>query len=130
MHTASTLTLIAIGLATSAAFSTPASAQDSASMCQIVGNWAGWGQNGNGSFDIASGRTCMIGASTFGHFEGSKIAKRPEHGTVKQLSVSSWQYTAKAGYSGADTFIIEGSGHDPSQPAGQRSQITLNVNVR
>jgi len=130
MHTASTLTLIAVGLATSAAFIAPASAQEGAATCQIIGNWAGWGQNGTGTFDIASGRTCTIAPSTFGKFEGSKIAKRPEHGTVKQLGLSSWQYTAKAGYTGADTFVIEGSGRDPGQKAGQRSLVTLNVNVR
>jgi len=130
MRAVKIFTLIAVGLATGGAFIAEASAQEGASACQVIGNWSGWGQNGSGTFDIASGRTCTISPSTFGKFEGSKIAKQPEHGTVKQLSLSSWQYTAKSGYTGADTFTIEGTGHDPAQPAGQVSQVTLNVNVR
>jgi hypothetical protein len=129
MRTVRTLALVAVGLAASVAFLGTASAEDP-SMCQVIGNWAGWGQNGSGTFDIGSGKSCLISGSTFGHFEGSKIAKKPQHGTVKQLSLSSWQYTAKSGFTGADSFVIEGSGHDPSQPAGQRSQITLNITVR
>ena len=99
--------------------------------CRILGNWSGWGQNGTGTFDVGpGGRSCTIGATTFGHFEGSRVAKKPQHGTVKQLSLSSWQYTAKPGFTGSDSFVLEGTGHDPSQPTGQRSLVTMNVNVR
>lgn len=124
-----TLTLVAAGAAAGLAFYAPANAQG-VPECRVLGSWAGWGQNGTGSFDVGQGGSCTIGATTFGHFEGSKIAKKPEHGTVKQLSISSWQYTAKPGFTGTDTFVLEGTGHDPSQPAGQRSQVTMNVNVR
>ena|SRR4051794_30821278 len=130
MRVLRTLSLVAAGTVASIAFLGAAYAQGSPSMCQVIGNWAGWGQNGSGSFDVSSGKACLISASTFGNFEGSKITKRPQHGTVRQLSISSWQYTAKSGYTGADAFVIEGTGRDPSQQTGQRSQITLNVNVR
>jgi len=130
MRVIKTLTLVAVSAAASVALISTAPAQDTPSMCQVMGNWAGWGQNGTGSFDVGSGRSCLIGASTFGNFEGSKIAKKPAHGTVKQLSVSSWQYTSKPGFTGADTFVIEGTGRNPSQAAGQRSQITMTANVR
>jgi hypothetical protein len=98
--------------------------------CHILGNWSGWGKNGAGTFDVRSGQSCTIGATTFGHFEGSKIAMAPQHGKVTQLNVSSWQYTAEPGYAGADSFVLEGTGHDPSQAPGQVSQVTMTVNVK
>ena len=123
-----TITSIAIGVAGGLALFAPARAQES--QCQIIGTWAGWGQNATGSFDIGSGQSCTIGATTLGHFEGSKVAKRPRHGTVKQLSLSNWQYTSKARYKGTDSFVLSGTGHEPWQPPGQHSSVTLNVNVR
>jgi len=120
------VTLVAIVAAASLAVSGAARAD----MCQINGNWAGWGQHGTGSFDISSGQSCLIGVSTFGYLQDTKILKRPQHGTVKQLSLSSFEYKAKPGYTGTDTFVLSGTGHDPSAPAGQRSDVTLNVNVR
>jgi hypothetical protein len=127
MRNSKTLTLVAIGATAALVFLAPARAQ--VSECRILGNWAGWGQNGTGTFDVNPGGSCTIGATTFGHFEGSRVAKKPQHGTVKQLSVSSWQYTAKPGFTGTDSFVLEGTGHDPSQPPGQRSLVTMNVNV-
>jgi hypothetical protein len=128
MRNLKTLTLVAIGATAALVFLAPARAQ--VSECRVLGNWAGWGQNGTGTFDVTPGGSCTIGATTFGHFEGSKVAKKPQHGTVKQLSLSSWQYTAKPGFTGTDSFVLEGTGHDPSQPAGQRSLVTMNVNVK
>lgn len=122
------VTLVALGTAVGFAAFTSAHAQ--VSECRVLGNWAGWGQDEIGTFDVGSGQSCTIGATTFGRFEGSKVAQQPQHGTVKQLSVSSWQYTAMPGYTGTDSFVLEGIGHDPSQPAGQHSAVTMNVNVR
>ncbi len=123
------LTIVAVGATAALVFYAPAHAQG-VPECRVLGNWAGWGQNGTGTFEVNPGGSCTIGATTFGHFEGSRVAKKPQHGTVKQLSLSSWQYTAKPGFSGSDSFVLEGTGHDPSQPPGQRSQVTMNVNVR
>jgi len=128
MRNFKTLTIVAIGATAALVFLAPARAQ--VSECHVLGNWAGWGQNGTGTFEVNPGGSCTIGASTFGHFEGSRVAKKPQHGTVNQLSLSSWQYTAKPGFTGSDSFVLEGTGHDPSQPAGQRSLVTMNVNVR
>jgi hypothetical protein len=123
-----TLAFIAVAASAGLVSFVPARAQ--VSECLVRGNWAGWGQDGSGAFEVGPGQSCTIGASTFGKFEGSKVAKQPEHGTVKQLSVSSWQYTPSPGFTGSDSFVLEGTGHDPSQPAGQRSRVTMNVNVR
>ncbi len=128
MRNFKTLAFVAVGAAAGLVFFAPARAQ--VSECHVIGNWAGWGQNGMGTFDIGSGQSCTIGASTFGHFEGSAVAKQPEHGTVKQLNVSSWQYTPAPGYTGSNSFVLEGVGHDPSQAPGQHSLVTMNVNVR
>jgi hypothetical protein len=123
-----TLAFLAVGAATGIVLYAPAHAQ--VPECLVRGNWAGWGQNGTGTFEVGSGQSCTIASSTFGKFEGSKVAKQPEHGTVKQLSVSSWQYTPKPGFTGSDSFVLEGIGNDPGQPAGQRSLVTMNVNVK
>ena len=128
MNIFKTFAIVAAVAAAGLVFHAPARAQVQA--CQIIGNWAGWGQNGTGTFNVDRGESCMIGASTFGKFEGSKVARQPEHGTVKQLSVSSWQYTPQPGFTGSDSFVLEGIGNDPGQPAGQRSLVTMNVNVR
>jgi len=128
MHRFKTFALVAVGAAAGLVFFAPARAQ--VSECRVLGNWAGWGQDGTGTFEVSPGGSCTIGASTFGKFEGSKVAKQPQHGKVTQLSVSSWQYTAKPGFTGTDTFVLEGTGHDPSQRAGQRSRVTMNVNVK
>ena len=123
------LAIVAIGATAALAFYAPTHAQG-VPECHILGNWSGWGRDGTGTFDVGPGGSCTIGASTFGKFEGSKVAKKPEHGSVKQLSVSRWQYTAAPGFTGSDSFVLEGIGHDPSQRPGQRSQVTMNVNVR
>ena len=122
-------TLVAASLLASVAFLGAAAAQDATS-CRVLTSWAGWGQDGTATFDVGAGRTCLLGASTFGRFVSSKVAQQPQHGTVRQLSLSSWKYTPKPGFTGTDSFVISGTGHDPSQREAKHSQITLNVNVR
>jgi hypothetical protein len=129
MHLVKPITLAAASLVASVVLLGAASAQD-ASSCRVLTSWAGWGQDGTATFDVGAGKTCLLGASTFGRFVSSKVAQRPAHGTVRQLSVSSWKYTANPGFTGTDSFVIAGTGHDPSQREAKRSQITLSVNVR
>jgi hypothetical protein len=126
MHNFRILTLVA-----AAAFVFVASAHaQGVPECRVLGNWAGWGQNGAGTFEVGPGGSCTIAASTFGKFVGSRVAKEADHGTVKQLSVSSWQYTAAPGFTGTDSFVLEGVGQDPAQPSAQRSLVTMTVNVK
>lgn len=128
MSTCRIATLAMLGVATSLAFITPSRAQ--VPQCQVLGNWAGWGTNGDGTFDVRSGQACSIGVTTFGRIEKTRVAKQPEHGKVVQIDASSFEYRAAPGYSGTDSFVLEGTGHDPGEPPGQTSAVTMTVNVR
>ena len=128
MSTWRTATVAGLGVAVSLAFVTPSSAQ--VPQCNVIGNWAGWGTNGNGTFDVRPGGACSIGVTTFGRIEKTRVAKQPEHGQVVQISASSFEYRPAPGYSGTDSFVLEGTGHDPNEPPGQTSAVTMTVNVR
>ena len=79
-----TLAFVAVGAAAGLVFFAPARAQ--VSECHVIGNWAGWGQNGMGTFDVGSGQSCTIGASTFGEIRGfeSRQAARAWNGEAAQ----------------------------------------------
>lgn len=128
MHPYRTVTLAAIGVAASLAFFTSSHAQ--VPQCQTRGNWAGWGQNGTATFDVGPGQACTIGVTTFGHIEKTKVARQAEHGKVTQINMATFEYKANPGYTGTDSFVLEGTGHDPSEPPGQASAVTMTVNVR
>jgi len=60
--------------------------------------------------------------------KSSSISQKPAHGTLKKLNISTYQYTAKAGYKGTDTFAVEVTGKSPT--ASGTSVITMNVTVQ
>src|SRR6201989_1188882 len=128
MSTRRTATLAAFGVVASLAFVVPSQAQ--VPECHVLGSWSGWGTNGTGMFDVNQGQACTIGVTTFGRIEKTRVAKQPEHGKVTQLNSSSFEYRPSPGFTGADTFVLEGTGHDPSEPPGQASAVTMTVNVR
>jgi hypothetical protein len=63
-----------------------------------------------------------------GEIQISSIAKEPAHGTLKKLDVSTYEYTAKAGYRGADTFVVQATGTGPTSSG--TSIITMNATVK
>jgi hypothetical protein len=128
MQSYRTVTLAAIGVAASLAFIAPSRAQ--APQCQVIGNWAGWGTNGAGTFDLNPGQACTIGVNTFGTIQKTRIAREPQHGKVTQIDAANFEYRASPGFTGTDSFVIEGTGHDPSEPPGLTSAVTMTVNVR
>ena len=121
MRSSAIFALAAIG--TLAAL-TPARAED----CQLLGNRSGWGQNATGSFEIDSGKSCTIGVNTYGIINDTKIARRPQHGKLTQVSLSNFEYKAKPGYRGTDSFVLQGTGEDRASRG--TSMVTLNVTVR
>jgi hypothetical protein len=127
MHLRRTVSLAAIAVAANLASFTPSHAQ--VPECLVRGNWAGWGQNGAGAFDVSPGQACTIGLSTYGRIAQTRVAKQPEHGKVRQMSLSSFEYTPEPGFAGADSFVLEGTGHDPGAP-NEASSVTMTVNVR
>ena len=122
-----TVTLATIGVAASLAIIAPSRAQSP--QCQVIGNWAGWGTNGAGTFDVNPGGACTIGVNTFGTIQKTRIAREPQHGKVMQIDASSFEYRAAPGFSGTDSFVLEGTGHDPGAP-NEASAVTMTVNVR
>ena len=127
MRPYATMSLAAIGVVASLASFTLSHAQ--VSQCQTRGNWAGWGQNGEAAFDVGPGQACTIGVNTYGRIENTKVARQPAHGKVRQIDLSNFEYRADPGFTGTDSFVLEGTGHDPGGP-NEASAVTMTVNVR
>ena len=58
----------------------------------------------------------------------SSISQKPAHGTLKRLNLSTYEYAAKAGYKGSDTFAIKATGKGPTSSG--TSVITVNATVQ
>ena len=99
-----------------------------ASECPATGTLSGWGVNSTGYFSIASGGTCLFPVRMDGVVHTSSISRKPAHGTLKRLNISTYEYTAKAGYKGSDSFAIQATGKGPTSSG--TSVITMNATVQ
>jgi hypothetical protein len=63
-----------------------------------------------------------------GMVANSSISQKPAHGTLKRLNISTYQYTAKAGYQGPDSFAVQATGKGPTSHG--TSVITMNATVQ
>ena len=99
-----------------------------ASECPATGTVSGWGVNSTGYFSIASGGTCLFPIRMDGVVNTSSISQRPAHGTLKRLNISTYEYTAKAGYKGSDSFAVQATGKGPTSSG--TSVITMNATVQ
>ena len=99
-----------------------------ASDCSISGTLADWGENSTGYIDIKSGASCLFPIRIGGTVSSSDISQKPAHGKLKKLSTSTFQYTAKAGYKGSDTFAIKATGQGPT--ASGTSVITVHATIK
>jgi len=99
-----------------------------ASECPASGTLSGWGVNSTGYFNLQSGGTCLFPIKMDGHVNSSSVSQKPEHGTLKRLNISTYQYTAKSGYKGNDTFAVTATGKGPA--ASGTSVITMNAAVQ
>lgn len=99
-----------------------------ASECPAIGSLSGWGVNSTGYFSIASGGTCLFPIRIEGVVTGSSISQKPAHGTLKKLNISTYQYTAKAGYKGPDTFAVKATGKGPTSSG--TSVVTLSATIQ
>jgi hypothetical protein len=99
-----------------------------ASDCSISGTLADWGKNSTGYIDLKSGESCLFPIRMGGTVSGSDVSQKPAHGKLKKLNVSTFQYTAKAGYKGSDTFAIKAAGQGPS--ASGTSVITVHATIK
>ena len=101
---------------------------EAASECPASGTLSDWGVNSTGYFNVASGGSCLFPIRMQGTVSGSGISQKPAHGTLKKLNASTFQYTAKAGYKGPDTFAVKATGKGPT--ASGTSVITMNATVQ
>jgi hypothetical protein len=99
-----------------------------ASECPTSGTLSSWGADSTGFFNVASGETCRLSIRMQGKIQISSIAKEPANGTLKKLDVSTYEYTANAGYRGPDTLSVQATGTGPTSSG--TSIITMNATVK
>ncbi len=105
----------------------PASLARAASDCSILATLANWGENSTGYIDLKSGASCIFPIRRRG-VSGSDISQKPEHGKLKKLSITTYEYTAKAKYKGSDTFAIKATGQ--GRTASGTSVITVHATIK
>ena len=98
-----------------------------ASDCSILVTLADWGQNSTGYIDLKSGASCLFPIRKPG-VSGSDISQKPEHGKLKKLNITTYEYTAKARYKGSDTFAIKATGQGPKSSG--TSVITVHATIK
>jgi hypothetical protein len=100
-----------------------------AEQCVGTGTQTTFGANGTGWFEVKSGQACQYAFSMMGGgvVSNSRITVRPKNGTARMLDATSFEYKAKAGYKGQDTFAIEATGRN--QTGSGKSVLTMNVAV-
>jgi hypothetical protein len=98
-----------------------------ASDCSISVTLADWGENSTGYIDLKSGGSCLFPIRKPG-VSGSDISQKPVHGRLKKLNITTYEYTARARYRGADTFAIRATGQ--GQTASGTSVITVHATIK
>jgi hypothetical protein len=104
------------------------SSVQAASECPVAGILSTWGINSTGVFNVASGGACLFPLRIEGVIANSSIMQKPEHGTLRQLNESTFEYTVNAGYIGTDTFSVQATGKGPT--ASGMSVITMIATVQ
>ena len=95
--------------------------------CRVTGNPSVFGVDMTAYFAIKSGHTCNFPMRLPGAMHKSGVSQKPAHGTLSQLNVTTFRYTAAAGYKGSDTFAIYGEGEGPY--GSGRSTMTVNATI-
>ena len=99
-----------------------------ASDCSMSGTLADWGENSTADIDLASGASCQFPVRMHGTVSSSEISQKPAHGKLKRLNITTYEYKAKAGYKGSDTFAIKATGQGPA--ASGTSAITVHATIK
>ena len=118
----------ALALIVVATSSVSASLARATSDCPTSVTVSDWGENSTGYFSVASGGSCLFPIKMAGEVSNSAISQKPAHGKLKRLSMSTYEYTAKARYKGSDTFAIKATGKGPR--ASGTSVITVHATIQ
>ncbi|MGW1422006.1 hypothetical protein ACWAT4_18020 [Bradyrhizobium manausense] len=95
--------------------------------CRVTGDPSVFGVDMTAYFVIRSGQTCNFPMRIPGAMHNSGVSQKPAHGTLRQLNVTTFRYTAASGYKGNDTFAIYGEGKGPY--GSGRSVMTVNATI-
>jgi hypothetical protein len=78
------------------------------------------------SIQVRSGKVCRRHLD-FPQFEmkSFEIVERPRHGSITDLGRGRWEYKAKAGYEGSDSFKLRWSGQRIDWRTGANQGATL-----
>ncbi len=117
----------AVALAAAAASLLFVSAARAANDCPTSVTLADWGENSTGYINVASGGSCQFPITMRGTLNTSDISQKPDHGKLKRLNPSTYEYRAKRKYKGNDTFAIKATGQGPTTSG--TSVITVHATV-
>jgi hypothetical protein len=95
--------------------------------CRVTGHPSVFGVDMTAYFAIKSGGTCNFPMRIPGAMHSSGVSQKPAHGTLRQLNVTTFRYTAASGYKGNDTFAIYGEGKGPY--GSGRSVMTVSATI-
>jgi hypothetical protein len=114
-------------LAVAAVLSLAPGAAFAVSECRVTGQPSVFGVDMTAYFAVRSGETCNFPMRIPGAMHGSGVSQKPAHGTLRQINVTTFRYTAASGYKGNDTFAIFGEGKGPY--GSGRSVMTVNATI-
>lgn len=106
----------------------PVSSALAASDCPTLAELADWGENSTGDISVAPGGSCLFPVRMRGTVSSSDISQKPEHGKLKKINPTTYEYKAKARYKGSDTFAIKATGQGPT--ASGTSVITVHATIK
>jgi hypothetical protein len=95
--------------------------------CRVTGQPAEFGVDMTGYFAVKSGETCNFPIRIPGAMHSSGVSQLPAHGTLRQINVTTFRYSAAPGYKGSDTFAIYGVGKGPY--GSGRSVMTVSATI-
>ena len=95
--------------------------------CRVTGSPSVFGVDMTAYFAVRSGETCNFPMRLPGEMLSSGVSQKPAHGTLRQINVTTFRYTAASGYKGNDTFAIYGEGKGPY--GSGRSVMTVNATI-
>ena len=106
----------------------PASFAQAASDCSMSATLANWGEKSTAYLAVVPKETCQFPLKLPGTIDSSEISQKPGRGKLKKINTSTYQYTAKARYRGADAFAIKATGRD--EKVSGTSEISVQVTIK
>lgn len=119
-------TLAIVALPASLFFAGPSLAQ---SMCVVAGNQPIMGANMSADFDVTAGQGCTYDIRPRGTLTSAEVTQPPQNGTLKMVDKDTLTYEPKAGFRGADSFVITAKGQSTDEKPGT-SVLSFKVNVK